>query len=92
LPAVHTDTIEIVSENANLLTNTIFRLKEEAARMRDALSADLMAKAQASLEDPSVREAMAEGVRTFARSFCERVGVGTPVTIEVRLGSASSGL
>lgn len=92
MPAVHTDTIEIVCEHGNLLTNTVFRLKEEAARMRGELSADLMSKAQASLQDSAVRETMAEGVRTFARAFCERVGVGVPSVIEVRLGRVSAGL
>lgn len=92
MPAVHTDTIEIVCEHGNLLTNTIFRLKEEAARMRDELSSDLMGKAHASLQDPAVREAIAEGVRIFARAFCERVGLGTPSAIEVRLGRGGASL
>ncbi|SLM18491.1 exported hypothetical protein [uncultured spirochete] len=86
LPAVHTDTIEIVTENSNLLTNTMFRLKEEAARMQDELSNDLLVRAKATLEEPAVRAVIEDGVRRFAGTFCESAHLGKPALIEVQLG------
>jgi hypothetical protein len=88
LPAVHTDTIEITSENSNILTNMMFRLKEEAARMQRELSNDLLIHAQATLGEPAVRAAIEEGVRRFAETFCESARLGKPVVVEVRLGQA----
>lgn len=85
LPAVHTDTIEIVSENANLLTNTIFRLKEEAARMQSELSNDLMVHAKASLDEPQVLQSIEDGVRRFALVFCESAHIGKPAAIDIQL-------
>jgi hypothetical protein len=86
LPAVHTNTIEIITENSNILTNTMFKLKEEAARMQSALSNDLMARAKATLEEPSVQTAIEDGVKNFARTFCESAHLGEPALIEVQLG------
>ncbi len=82
---MHTDTIEIVSENANLLTNTIFRLKEEAARMQSELSNDLMVHAKASLDEPQVLQSIEDGVRRFALVFCESAHIGKPVAIDIQL-------
>jgi hypothetical protein len=87
LPAVHTDTIEIVSENANLLTNTLFRLKEEAARMQSELSNDLMVHAKASLVEPQVLQSIEDGVRRFALVFCESAHIGKPAAIDIHVGS-----
>lgn len=87
LPAVHTDTIEIISENANLLTNTIFRLKEEAARMQSELSNDLMVHAKASLNEPQVLQSIQDGVRRFALAFCESAHIGKPAAIDIQLAS-----
>lgn len=69
-PAVRTDTIEVSAKGANLVTNMAFRLKEEAAKMRGELSADLMAAARASLSDPAVRDGIRQGLSNVARSFC----------------------
>jgi hypothetical protein len=86
LPAVHTDTIEIVTENANILTNVLFRLKEEAARMEHELSSDLLAHAEATLGTPAVEAVIGEGVRRFASAFCESARLGKPAAVEVHLG------
>ena len=69
-PAVRTETIEVSAKGANLVTNMAFRLKEEAAKMRGELSADLMAAARASLSDPAVRDGVRQGLSKVARSFC----------------------
>ena len=69
-PAVRTDTIEVSAKGANLVTNMAFRLKEEAAKMRGELSADLTAAARASLSDPAVRDGIRQGLANVARSFC----------------------
>ncbi|MFA5851939.1 MAG: hypothetical protein WC820_04530 [Spirochaetales bacterium] len=84
-PAVRTDTIEIAVKGANLVTNTIFRLKEEAARMRDELSADLAVKARASLTDKAVRAGIREGLAGIGRSFCVAALGVDPGTVIVRL-------
>ncbi len=69
-PAVRTDTIEISAKGANLVTNTVFKLKEEAARMKDELSADLALRARATLSDATVRAGIREGLAGIGRSFC----------------------
>jgi hypothetical protein len=92
LPAVHTDTIEIITENSNILTNTLFSLKEEAARMQSELSNDLLAHARATLAEPAVRTAIEDGVRRFAATFCESARLGTPALIEVQLGHAGESI
>jgi hypothetical protein len=69
-PAVRTDTIEISAKGANLVTNTVFRLKEEAAKMRDELSADLAIRARATLSDATIRAGIREGLAGIGRSFC----------------------
>ena len=84
-PAVRTDTIEIAVKGANLVTNTIFRLKEEAARMEVELSADLAVKARASLTDKAVRAGIREGVAGIGRSFCVAALGMEPGTVIVRL-------
>lgn len=86
LPAVYTNTIEIVTENSNILTNTMFKLKEEAARMQSELSNDLLTHAKATLAEPAVRTAIEDGVRRFAGTFCESARLGKPALIEVQLG------
>jgi len=92
LPAVHTDTIEIITENSNILTNTLFSLKEEAARMQSELSNDLLTHARATLAEPAVRTAIEDGVRRFAATFCESARLGTPALIEVQLGHAGESI
>ncbi|MEN6499090.1 MAG: hypothetical protein ABFC65_00975 [Rectinema sp.] len=90
LPAVHTDTIEIVTENSNILTNTLFSLKEEAARMQSELSNDLLTQAKATLGEPAIQATIEEGVRRFAATFCESARLGKPAAIDVHLGQAKN--
>lgn len=86
-PAVRTDTIEIAVKGANLLTKTLFRLKEEAARMEDELSADLLAKAQVSLGDQAVREGVKAGLEKVGMAFAE-AAFGRPASrVEVVISS-----
>ncbi|PKL05963.1 MAG: hypothetical protein CVV53_06790 [Spirochaetae bacterium HGW-Spirochaetae-9] len=84
-PAVRTDTIEISVKGSNLVTKTIFRLKEEAARMEDELSADLLVRARASLSDKVVRAGVREGIAGIGRSFCEAILGIAPNEVLVRL-------
>jgi len=85
LPAVRTDTIEIVAENSNILTNMVFRLKEEAARMQSELSDDLLSRARATLQTLEVRNAIEAGLRKFSVSFCQAARLGTPATIQIEI-------
>lgn len=84
-PAVRTDTIEVSAKGANLVTNIAFRLKEEAAKMRDELSADLMTAARASLADPAVRDGIRQGLSNVARSFCVAAYGVQPETVAALL-------
>lgn len=88
-PAVRTDTIEITVKGANLVTNTIFRLKEEAAEMRDELSADLAVRARAALSDKAVRAGIREGLAGIGRSFCAAALGAEPVEVLVTLAGDS---
>jgi hypothetical protein len=85
LPAIHTDTIEIYTENSNMLTNMMFQLKEEAARMNAELSNDMLARAKATLSEPEVRSSIEEGLRKFAEGFCESARLGKPRAIEIKM-------
>jgi len=84
-PAVRTDTIEIAVKGSNLVTKTIFRLKEEAATMEDELSADLLVRARSSLSDKAVRAGIREGLAGIGRSFCEAILGVAPDEVIVRL-------
>jgi len=86
-PAVKTETIEIKTKGANLVTNTLFRLKEEAAKMQAELSQDLMGKAQAAIDNPEIRAGMEKGLEQFARAFCTSALGYTPNTVEIQLGA-----
>jgi len=86
-PAVKTETIEIKTKGANLVTNTLFRLKEEAAKMQVELSQDLMGKAQAAIDDPEIRAGMEKGLEQFARAFCTSALGYTPERVLIRLGA-----
>lgn len=88
-PAVRTDTIEIAVKGSNLITKTIFRLKEEAAKMEDELSADLLVRARASLSDVAVRAGVREGIAGIGRSFCEAILGVAPNEVRVRLAGDS---
>lgn len=84
-PSVHTDTIEVTVKGANLVTKTVFRLREEAAKMEKALSADLAAQARASLGDEAVRNGVREGIAAVGRSFCAAAFGVKPAAVIVRL-------
>lgn len=84
-PAVRTETIEIHTKGGNLVTNAVFRLKEEAARMEDELSADMMSGAKASLSDKAVRAGIREGLSRTASGFCASVLKVKPKEIRVEL-------
>ena len=88
LPAVHTETIEIITENQNILTNTIFKLKEEAAHMQAELSDDFLDRARATLAEPAVRATIEDGLESFAIAFCESAHLGKPTSIEIHLGES----
>ncbi|HRC83009.1 MAG TPA: hypothetical protein PKW00_04570 [Rectinema sp.] len=88
LPAVHTETIEIITENQNILTNTIFKLKEEAAHMQAELSNDFLVRARATLTEPAVRATIEDGLKGFAIAFCESAHLGKPTSIEIHLGES----
>jgi len=84
-PAVRTETIEIRTKGGNLVTNAVLRLKEEAAKMEDELSADMLSRAQASLSDAAVRAGIREGLSRTARGFCVSVLKVKPKEIRVEL-------
>ena len=88
LPAVRTDTIEIYTENSNIITNMIFDLKEEAARMRAELSDDLFSRARATLQNAEVRNAIEAGLQKFAASFCQVARLGIPAMVHVDMRQA----
>ena len=85
LPAVKTETIEIKSKGANLVTNIVFRLKAEAEKMRSELSADLLQAARASLSEEEVRKGVRAGIEGFARSFCATALRVKPFEVHIRL-------
>jgi hypothetical protein len=84
-PAVRTDSIEINAKGANLVTNAVFRLKEEAKKMETGLSADLLVRARASLADETVRAGIREGIAGIGRGFCAAVLGIEPREVTVRL-------
>ncbi|MCE5255460.1 MAG: hypothetical protein LLF89_01270 [Spirochaetaceae bacterium] len=84
-PAVRTETIEIKTKGDNLVTNALFRLKDEAGKMEDELSADMMSKARASLSDKAVRAGVREGLARFAAGFSESVLKVKPAEIRIEL-------
>ena len=69
-PAVRTDTIEVRSKGSNLLTNMLFRLRDEAVRLQSELSAELGVRAKAALSDEAVRAGARAGLAGIGRSFC----------------------
>lgn len=70
LPAVRTETIEVRAKGANLVTNTVFKLKEEATKMKDELSSDLLERAREAMKNPELREAIRAGAAKAGGSFC----------------------
>ena len=84
-PSVRTETIEVRVKGSNLVTSTVFRLKEEAAKMRDGLSADFAVKARNALGDQAVRDAAREGLVKFGAAFCKAAYGVEPARVELRL-------
>jgi hypothetical protein len=72
-PAVRTDSIEVRTEGANLVSQAVFRIKKEVEALRSELSADFLVKARASLAAPELRGKLASSLEDTARSFCETV-------------------
>jgi hypothetical protein len=83
---VRTDTIEIRSEGANLVTSAVFRLKKETEAMRDELSAELEKRARAALADPALRERLKASLAGLARGFCSSILRIEPRSVEVEFG------
>jgi hypothetical protein len=84
-PAVRTETIEIHTKGGNLVTNTVLKLKEQAAAMEDELSSDLVSRAEASLTDKAVREGIRQGLTRTASKFCASALKIQPKEIRVAL-------
>lgn len=84
-PAVRTQTIEIRTKGGNLVTNTVLKLKEQAAAMEDELSADLASRAEASLSDKAVRDGIRQGLTRTASKFCASALKIQPKEIRVAL-------
>ena len=80
-PAVRTDTIEVRSKGANLLTNILFRLREEAKKLQSELSAELAIRA--ALSDEAVRFGARAGLADIGRSFCVAALGVEPVSVVV---------
>ncbi len=82
-PAVRTDSIEVRTEGANLLSSAVFRLKKEAETMKSELSRDMLAQGRKALAAEELRERIAARLREVAATFCESVLSITPEGIEV---------
>lgn len=85
LPAVKTETIEIKSHGANLVTNAVFKLKTEAEKMLSELSADFQVAARAAMSEEAVRKGMRAGLEGFARNFCATILKIEPLEVKIRL-------
>ena len=83
-PAVRTETIEILTRGGNLVSNAVFRLKNEAEAMRDDLSSDLLKRARETLSDSELRQSLREGLAGLGRSFCLGILGVEPVLVVVR--------
>jgi len=86
-PAVRTETIEIRSTGANIVTNAVFRLKEEAAKMQAELSSDLSARVALTLGDPAILAGAREGVARFGKAFCKNAYGVDDATVIVKFGT-----
>jgi hypothetical protein len=82
-PAVRTDTIEVRTTGANLLSSTVFQLRKETEAMRANLSSDLLEQSRKALRAPELRSRLSESLGKSARSFCEAVLGISPRTVEV---------
>jgi hypothetical protein len=83
-PAVKTDTIEVRTTGANILSSTLFQLKREAENMKSDLSADMLVQGRKALEGEELTERIRGRLAEVARTFCETVLRVTPSSVEVR--------
>jgi len=72
------------SKGANLLTNTLFRLRDEARKMQSELSAELAIKAKATLAEETVRTGMRSGLAGIGQAFCRAALRANPASVVVR--------
>lgn len=82
-PAVRTDTIEVRTKGANLISSNIFSLKKETEKMRSELSADIAKRETEAARDPEVRSRIASSLESVARSFCSSTLNFQPESVEV---------
>ena len=68
-PAIMTESLEFTSRGANLLTESIFRLREAARSMEYGLSADLAREAESALSSPRMREEISSAVESLAERY-----------------------
>lgn len=72
-PAIRTESIEVKTEGANLVSSAIFRIRKEVEALKGELSADFLGKARASLAAPELREKLGSSLEETARAFCGNV-------------------
>jgi hypothetical protein len=83
-PAVRTDTIEITTKGENLVSNAVFRLKNEAETMKDDLSKDLLRRARETLSDSEIQGKLKEGLAGLGCKFCASILGVEPEKVVVR--------
>jgi hypothetical protein len=82
-PAVRTETIEVRTKGANLISSNVFSLKKEAEKMRSELSADIAKRETKAAQDPEIRSHIASNLESVARSFCSSTLNIQPESVEV---------
>lgn len=82
-PAVRTDSIEVKTTGANIVSSALFQLKKETESLKADFSKDMLAQGSASLARPELRARMAASLETSARAFCESMLHVSPKSVEV---------
>jgi hypothetical protein len=82
-PAVRTDTIEVRTTGANILSSTIFQLKKEAETLRSELSADMLQQGRKALASAELRSRISSSLEATAKGFCSAILHITPRSVEV---------
>ena len=82
-PALRTDTIEVRTTGANILSSTLFQLKKEAEAMRADFSADMLEQGRKAISNPELRARMASGLEGIARTFCSSALRIAPKVVEI---------
>ena len=82
-PAVRTDTIEVKTTGANIVSSTLFQLKKEAEALRAEFSRDMLEQGRASLSKPELRARMAASLEATAKAFCGSILGTEPKSVEV---------